>query len=114
MRQVTILTFVSAILSVGCFKATKDPMPSFNVLLSDSVTILNTKDIPSGAPIVMIHFDATCRECQQETDSLLLNMKTLQNVSFYFFTVGEFSEVTTFKNYYHFDRYSNITIGQDY
>jgi hypothetical protein len=94
-----------------------DPLakfPAFKFRLSDSTTIVDSKDIPTDKPIVFISFEADCTGCQQITDSLLQNINVVKNVRFYFLTMENFSKVKLWKNHYHFERYPNITIGQDY
>jgi len=89
-------------------------LPSFEYRSIDSITIVNTKDIPEDRPIVIIHFGSDCRDCQQTTDSLLQNMEKVKNVRFYFLSIEKFSQVTLFRDYYKLDKYPNVTVGQDY
>ncbi|WPQ61914.1 hypothetical protein SIO70_26485 [Chitinophaga sancti] len=89
-------------------------MPEFSFRLPDSTTIISTRNIPDNTPVVMIHFEADCSDCQQTTDSLLQVMDQFKNVRFYFLTMEPFNKVTIFKNYYHMDKYPNVVIGQDY
>jgi peroxiredoxin len=94
----------------------EDPLarlPDFSFRLADSTTIVNSKDIPEGSPIVIINFEADCSGCQQTTDTLLQHMDTLKGVRFYFLTVENLDKVRLFRDHFHLERYSNIIIGQD-
>lgn len=107
--------FLSVIVWVTACKA--DPManlPAFNILLPDSLTVFNTSDIPDGKTIVLIRFDAYCKDCQEETDSLLKNMDAVKEARFYFVTTEPFSQVREFNEFYRLAEYPNVVIGQDY
>lgn len=107
----------SALMLVALCSCKSDPlatMPEFSFRLSDSITIMNTKEIPTDKPIVMVYFEADCRDCQQTIDSLLQNSNKVNNVRFYFLTVERFSQVRLFQDYYKVQKYSNITVAQDY
>lgn len=111
------LIVAAAMLSVSLIACNPDPMatlPDFNFRLSDSTTVMNSDDIPKGKAIVLINFEADCTDCQKFTDSLLLSINTMKNVSFYFLTTEQFSKVTLFSDHYKFDQYPNIIVGQDY
>ena len=98
----------------GCKSDPMARMPEFDFRMSDSTTIMNTRNIPDDSPVVMIHFEADCSDCQKTTDSLIQRMDSYKNIRFYFLTMEPFNKVTMFRKYYHLDRYSNVTIGQDY
>lgn len=98
----------------GCKQDPLSRLPQFSFRLYDSITLINSKSFPEGRPIVLFHFESDCRECQQTTDSLLQNMQRLKNVQFYLLSVENFANVNLFRNYYHLDRYKNLTVGQDY
>lgn len=105
-----------AVLTMFAGSCKRDPLvklPIFDIRLSDSTTIFNTKNIPGDKPIIMMHFDADCHDCQLETDSLLKNMDVLKDVRIYMFTIGEFRQVSIFREYYKLNNYPNIVIGQD-
>lgn len=112
--HLTIVMAIIAIAMSGCLQHQTDSLPNFKLLLPDSNTVLRTREIKKGQKLVFIHFDADCHECQMETDSLLKHMRKLKDVQFYFLTVGKFSQVKIFRNYYHLERYPNVIVGQDY
>lgn len=92
----------------------KADMPSFNLLLIDSTTIFNTRDIPKGKPSVLLFFDPDCEHCQEETTDLLKNMDSLSNINFYFISINQMDRLKVFNGYYQLSRYPNITVGKDY
>lgn len=87
------------------------PMPQFNILLSDSLTTLNTDSIPTGEPIVLFYFGPYCPYSKGQIEDIIDNMGTLQNIRFYLFTRASFQDMQTFHNTYHLEKYRNISIG---
>ena|SRR5258706_10578354 len=103
--------------NLGCQNsptATIISLPSFNVLLLDSNSILNSKQIPSGNPIVFIYFNTDCSHCQEETKTLLQHIDSLKNVQFYFLTGMSLDELKHYNDLYHLNNYKNIVVGKDY
>lgn len=98
----------------ACRQDPLSKMPDFSFRLSDSLTVISSRNFPEHKPIVLVYFESDCRECQQTTDSLLQNFGGLKNAAFYFLSIEHFDQVRLFRDYYHLDRYDNITVGQDY
>ncbi|OQP54315.1 hypothetical protein A4H97_22795 [Niastella yeongjuensis] len=92
----------------------KPPLPPFHLLLLDSVTDLNTNDIPKGRPSVLVFFSPDCDHCQKQTESMLAHMDSLSAVNFYFITIDPFDRMQVFNSVYKLERYPNITVGKDY
>jgi thiol-disulfide isomerase/thioredoxin len=92
----------------------KAEIPSFNLLLIDSSTLFNTRQIPDGRPIALVFFSPDCEHCQKETSSLLTKMDSLKNVRFYFVAIDPLERLKVFNTYYQIYRYPNITLGRDY
>ncbi len=90
------------------------PLPSFDVLLSDSSTRLNTANIPKGKPIVLLYLSPECPYCRAELASILKNMPALRDTRFYIFTNWPFQQFKTFYTHYQLNKYENIVAGQDY
>ena len=89
-------------------------LPSFNLLLLDSTTIFNTKDIPAGKPVVLMYFSPDCEHCQHQTEAILKDMDSLRNVRFVLLTSLPFDKMRNFYAYYKLGDYKNITLGRDY
>jgi len=119
MKQICfILCFIELFFS-HCdrdYKATHDisVLPSFDMLLLDSITHLNAKQIPDGKPIVMMYFRPDCPHCRAETKSLVGNIELLKGIHIYFISGSTIDDIKTFNAQYHLTQYSNITIGKDY
>lgn len=97
--------------------ACKDPMesmPDFKLLLPDSTTILNTKNIPDDKISILVHFESDCLECQEQTSDILKNIDSLKSVRFYFLTTERFNRLIVFNTYYKIKNYPNIVAGQDF
>jgi len=89
-------------------------LPVFNILLPDSVTVLNTSKIPTGNPIVLVYFSPDCEHCQAETEWILHHMDSLKKVNFYFVTNDPLDRLQIFYKAYGMDRHPNIVVGRDY
>lgn len=88
-------------------------LPSFNLLLPDSLTHLNTVDIPTGKPLIIIGFSPWCIHCQAETRDIIQHIQQFKNARIYYVTPMPFSQMKTFYRYFKLSQYSNITMGQD-
>jgi thiol-disulfide isomerase/thioredoxin len=87
-------------------------LPSFSLLLTDSITRLNTSDIPLGQPFVLFYFNPHCPFCRAQTQELKDEMKSVENVRFYFLSGYPLYQIREFDNHYGLSRYTNITILQ--
>lgn len=90
-----------------------DPIPEFNLLLMDSTTILNTRDIPSGQPIALTWFRPDCGHCQLELLEITGNPDSVKHMRFYFITAAPFKKTKALYQQMHLERYNYITIGID-
>lgn len=90
-----------------------ETFPSFDMLLADSVTRLNTATIEVGGPIVLLYFSPDCEHCQKETEAILGHMAVMKETRFLFVTNDPFDKLKAFKGYYKLDRYPNIILGRD-
>lgn len=86
-------------------------MPSFRLLLADSTTYLDTKDIPEGRPTVLFDFGPHCPYSRSQMTEIIKDMKDLKNINFYVFTSASFNEMKTFYEHYKLNNYSNIIAG---
>lgn len=89
-------------------------LPSFAVQLIDDSTLLNTKKIPEGSPIVFMYFMTDCKHCQEETKALVSNIQSLKNIQFYLLTPVPFEELKRFYDRYNLYNYKNIIVAKDY
>ena len=119
MKNTLILAFVITL--AGCFG--KEPektgnegkaLPSFKIILQDSTTYFDTKDIPEGKPVVLFLFGPHCPYSRAQMEEILYNMKTLKDIQFYVLTTWSFSDLNKAYNYYQLKKYPNIVAGIDY
>ena len=90
------------------------PLPSFNMLKMDSITRLNTANLPEGKPMVIFLFSPYCPYCRAQTEDMIKDAKKLQNVQVYMLSAFPFSTIKGYYDQYHLDKYPNITVVQDY
>ncbi len=109
-------SIIVTLLWIGCSFSinNKNKVPSFDLLLIDSTTILNTENIPEGKPFVLIYFSPDCEHCQKETEDIIKNIDSLKNASLYYITSDPFERLVVFKDYYKTNKYSNIILCKDY
>jgi Methylamine utilisation protein MauE len=88
-------------------------LPSFDLLLADSITHFNTADIPKGQPFIVIGFSPFCTHCQAETRSILSHIQQFRNTRIYYVTPFPFDEMKVFYRHYKLSQYPNITMGRD-
>jgi thiol-disulfide isomerase/thioredoxin len=89
-------------------------LPSFDMLLMDRSTIVHSKEIPSGKPIIVIYFRPDCPHCNEETKLFINNIQSFKDVRFYYLTSASFEDIKGFYEHYNLNQYQNITIGKDY
>jgi thiol-disulfide isomerase/thioredoxin len=88
-------------------------LPSFTLLLSDSLTHLNTADIPTGKPFIIVGFSPYCTHCQQEMLDIIAHIKEFGDTSIYFVTAFSYPDLKKFCEWYHLDKYPNIVAAVD-
>jgi len=88
-------------------------LPSFDLLLADSVTHLNTADIPTGQPFIVIGFSPWCIHCQAETRNIITHIQLYKNTRIYYVTDYPFGDMRAFYRYFKLAQYPNIIMGRD-
>ena len=88
-------------------------MPSFNILLKDSMTSVNTNSIPIGKPSVLLYVGTHCAYSRAEMQNIVDNIKELKDIHLYIFTTDKFGAMKDFSEHYQLDKYPNITMGVD-
>jgi hypothetical protein len=118
MKPILLSSCLLLMLSCGLKKdklqADISTLPSFDMLLMDSVTMINTKEIPTGNPILFIYFRPDCPHCQEEAKELVTNINALKKFRIYFLAGGPFEDVKNFCIQFHLDQYKNISVVNDY
>ncbi len=89
-------------------------LPSFDILLSDSVTRLNTHSTKKGKPAILYFFSPHCPYCRALMHMLISESKTLRNAQIYAVTNAPYSEMKAFCKRFELNKYSYITVGIDY
>lgn len=118
MKQISILVIVA--LLAGCYGATPEktglegkPLPSFNLLLPDSATWVNTSKVPKGKSVTLFGFNPYCTYCRAQTKDIIDDMDELKDVQFYFITPYPYAHMKKYCKEYQLEKYPNIIIGTD-
>lgn len=118
MKQ--IISIIIIITFTGCFGVTPQktgkegkPIPEFNLLLTDSTTWLNTRNIPSGQPVALLYYSPYCPYCQALTREITEEMDDLKNIRFYFISSFPLATQKAFSKDFQLAKYPNIVTGMD-
>jgi peroxiredoxin len=118
MKQILLLLVIAAL--SGCFgsepqKTGKEgkPMPQFSMLLTDSISRLHTRDMPSNKPVVFFYFSPYCPFCKAQTNSIVENIDRLKEIQFYFVTNYPLASVKRFCEENQLAKYPNISTVLD-
>ena len=121
MNSIKYTTLISLVSLASCFGKTPEKtskegksLPSFNLLLADSTTYFNTKNIPNGQPVVLFCFSPECPYCRVQMEEIIETTSSLKDIRFYIFTAWPFSEMKGFYTRYQLYKYPNIVVGVDY
>jgi len=119
--QSKILLWCWLLSLISCFDPPKvkvklegRPMPSFDLLLQDSVTRLNTDSIREGNPVILFYFNPDCPYCKAQITDILNHISIFKGVQFYLFTSYQYKDLEDFYKRYHLKDYPNITVAVDY
>ncbi|WP_349318799.1 redoxin family protein [Chitinophaga sp. MM2321] len=88
-------------------------LPSFKLLLIDSITSFDTNVLSDGKAIVLFYFTPSCPYCRAQTSTMLANMDALKDIQFCLLTPAPFPAFKKFYTEYHLEKYNNITAGID-
>ena len=77
------------------------------------MTNLNTDDIPTGNPLIIIGFSPWCIHCQAETRDIIRNIDQFKNIRIYYLTPFPFEQMETFYRAFKLSRYPNIVMARD-
>jgi thiol-disulfide isomerase/thioredoxin len=89
------------------------PLPVFSLLLPDSITHLNTSDIPIGKPFIMVGFSPYCVHCQAEMRDIIKNISRFGDTTIYFVTSFPYSDMKKFYDVFRLKRFPNIVVAVD-
>lgn len=89
-------------------------MPSIQLLKTDSTTIFDTKDLPSGKPTILMYFSPDCEHCHQQTNTLVANIDRLKDVQIVLMTPLSFGEMKAFIQRFGLDKLKNLTVAYDF
>lgn len=87
-------------------------LPSFN-LTSANNGIISTGNSPEGKSTILFYFNPTCKYSQYQTETIIKNISSFQDVQFYMFTNQQDASLNTFYDHYNLGNYKNITVGVD-
>ena len=90
------------------------PIPSFEILLPDSSTYIDTKSIQTDKPVVLFYYGPYCPYSRAQMQEMIENISIMKKIQFILITNAPFSDMKKFCAHYGIDKYKNITAGIDY
>ena len=113
--RVAITTIISMIVFSTCISKPKitEKLPSIDILLPDSETVINISSFLRKENKVLIFFSPDCEHCQKMTESILTNLTYLPNTKFIFITIDDLDRIKEFYLYFGLSKHREITIGKD-
>lgn len=119
MKHITIVVIILSI--IGCYNGEPEksgmegqPMPSFKILLSDSATVIDSKNFSSDKPVVLFYFGPYCPYSKAQMNDIIEDIDKLKDIKFYALTNWPFSEMKQFQTNYGLNKFPNITVGYDF
>ena len=82
-------------------------------MLPDSLTHLNSSDIPAGKPFIVIGFSPYCPHCRGEIMDITQNIRKFQDTHIYLVTTFSIPELRDFYDKLQLQKYPGITLGMD-
>lgn len=90
------------------------PMPSIRILLLDSSSHFDTKNIQEGQWSVFFYFSSECPYCRAQMKEMTDKINQIKNARIYAVTFGSFNDLKSFSTEFNLNKYSNIITGLDY
>lgn len=88
-------------------------VPPFQLLATDSVTIITKNDLKAGQPVLVMFFSPDCDHCQKQMEFILSSIDSLKNVEIVLATYQPFDAMKEFAKKYRLTDYPNIHTGRD-
>lgn len=116
-----IIVWLWLVMAFGCDTTAREKitaeiqnLPSFKVLLDDSVSVLNSADITGPGSLVLFYFKGDCPSCKKETQKIIETLQDYGDTQFLFLTPSSFSQMKTFATQFNLKSHSNIIVANDY
>lgn len=87
-------------------------IPPFKIQLTDS-SWFSKSALSDKKPTWVIYFSPDCGHCQQETEEIISNIKSLKNLQIVMIASRPFEDVKNFYEHFMIRRFPNIKMGVD-
>lgn len=120
MKKIFLLP-LSLVITIFCFsqidsanlppyKETRT-LPTFDLLMTDSVSHYTKADLPKSKPVLIVLFDPNCDHCKHETEEILQHIDNLKNIQIVMATNADFADLKKFYQHYSLEKFKNIKAG---
>jgi thiol-disulfide isomerase/thioredoxin len=89
------------------------PVPEFKVLLRDTTTWFNTKDIPKGKPFLLMFYGQNCVPCESLLSNVLAHPDSINTTKIYLLSADYFHNLGAYEDSFHLSKYDFILSGLD-
>lgn len=92
-----------------------EDLPAFNIMSTDSVTLIHTAELTGDHAYVFMYFSPDCEHCQRVTQQFIDHRKELDqaNVRVYMVTDEPARDAAAFVRFYHLNTLTTFFIGTD-
>ena len=88
-------------------------VPPFQLLKTDSTTMLTKNDLQKNRPVMIMYFSPDCDHCQKQMDDLMKDFEPFRNIQLVMATVQPLEMLRSFYEKYALAKYENILVGRD-
>jgi thiol-disulfide isomerase/thioredoxin len=88
-------------------------VPPFQLLGTDSSTIITKDNLKPGQPVLIMFFSPDCDHCQKQMELILKDIDSLKNVQIVLASFQPFEQIKEFSKKYNLADHQNIYIGRD-
>jgi cytochrome oxidase Cu insertion factor (SCO1/SenC/PrrC family) len=89
-------------------------MPPLSLLLPDSTTMIDTRFVAPGKPVVLVYFSPDCEHCHFQTQEIIDHIQRLKDVHLVMLTPMPLHDLKAFNDTFKLSKYKNITLTYDY
>lgn len=87
--------------------------PPFQLLHTDSSTILTDKDMKKNKPVFIMIFSPDCDHCQHHAEEMVNKREQFKDIQIVMASTQSLAKVKEFYKTYQLDKLENLIIGQD-
>lgn len=123
MKKISVIILATCITAMACREEPKQepyktgmegkPIPDFAIQLLDSMSYINSRDIPKGKKLLLFYFSPNCQFCRAQMRDMVNNIEMFKDRQLYILTNANLKSIKSFVDYFELKDYQNIVVGRD-